>query len=105
MDSTDFVGLLAAALTTAANVPQVLKTYRTKSGAGLSRRMLMTLSSGLGLWLVYGLLRKDLSIVVANMAGLSLTVSLLWLQWRYRNNAGAGCESVTDGARDAYGSG
>lgn len=86
MDAPDFVGLLAGILTTSANVPQVLKTYRTRSAEGLSRRMLMTLASGLALWLTYGALRRDLWMVLANGAGFGLTVSLLWLQWRYRNN-------------------
>ena len=86
MDAPDFVGLLAGILTTSANVPQVLKTYRTRSAEGLSRRMLLTLASGLALWLTYGALRRDIWMVLANGAGFSLTVSLLWLQWRYRNN-------------------
>ncbi len=83
MDGPDFVGLLAAVLTTSANIPQVIKTYRTRSGEGLSSRMLLTLSSGLALWLAYGVLRKDLSIMLANAAGLGLSVSLLWLKRRY----------------------
>lgn len=88
MDGPDFIGLLAAVLTTSANVPQVAKTYRTRSGEGLSARMLLTLASGLALWLTYGVLRKDLSIIIANAAALGLTLTLLWLKRRYdRANA------------------
>jgi uncharacterized protein with PQ loop repeat len=50
------IGFLAGLLTTAANVPQVWKTYRTRSGEGLSFRMLVSLASGLTLWIVYGAL-------------------------------------------------
>jgi len=88
MDGPDFIGLLAAVLTTSANVPQVVKTYRTRSGKGLSARMLLTLASGLALWLTYGVLRKDFSLIIANAAGLGLTLTLLWLKRRYdRANA------------------
>lgn len=88
MDGPDFIGLLAAILTTSANVPQVIKTYRTRSGEGLSARMLLTLASGLALWLTYGVLRKDLSLILANAAALGLTLTLLWLKRRYdRANA------------------
>jgi MtN3 and saliva related transmembrane protein len=83
MDGTDFIGLLAAVLTTSANVPQVIKTYRARSGEGLSARMLLTLASGLALWFTYGVLRKDLSLILANAAALGLTLTLLWLKRRY----------------------
>jgi MtN3 and saliva related transmembrane protein len=45
--------------------------------------MLLTLASGLALWLTYGVLRRDLSLIIANAAGLSLTLTLLWLKRRY----------------------
>ena len=45
------IGFLAGALTTAANLPQVWKTYRDKSAEGLSFRMLLILSLGLALWM------------------------------------------------------
>ncbi len=42
------IGFIAGALTTAANIPQVWKTYRDKCAEGLSFRMLLGLFSGLG---------------------------------------------------------
>jgi MtN3 and saliva related transmembrane protein len=102
MDGPDFVGLLAAVFTTAANVPQVIKTYRRRSGAGLSSRMLMALSTGLALWLLYGLLRRDISIILANAAGLSLVLSLLIMKWRFKGNAPqASDEEETTGMKGA----
>ena|SRR5450432_1845078 len=46
---TTIVGFMAGFVTTAANLPQVWKTYRTKSGEGLSFRMLLGLAIGVGL--------------------------------------------------------
>ena len=51
-ERTSIVGFIAGFVTTAANLPQVWKTYRKKSGEGLSFRMLLTLAIGLGLWIV-----------------------------------------------------
>ena len=45
---TTIVGFMAGFVTTAANLPQVWKTYRSKSGEGLSFRMLLALA--IGLW-------------------------------------------------------
>lgn len=75
-----YVGFLAGLLTTTANVPQVWKTYRTRSGEGLSFRMLVILASGLTLWVVYGSLGRSMPIIVANAAGLILVLALITMK-------------------------
>lgn len=77
MNASTVVGFLAGLLTTAANVPQVWKTYRIRSGEGLSFRMLLALACGLALWIIYGAMGRSLPIVIANIAGLILVVALL----------------------------
>ena len=72
-----YVGFLAGLFTTAANVPKVWKTYRSRSGEGLSFRMLVVLATGLALWIVYGALSRSMPIIVANAAGLALVVALI----------------------------
>ena len=59
------VGFWAAALTTLAFVPQVLRTWRT-GGQGLSWAMLALFATGVGLWLLYGILRASAPIILAN---------------------------------------
>jgi MtN3 and saliva related transmembrane protein len=80
---TSIVGFLAALLTTAANVPQVWKTYRDKSGDGLSFRMLVILWTGLALWLFYGFLAHSLPLILANGVGIVLIGSLLLMKWKF----------------------
>ena|SRR6188508_2504736 len=82
------LGALAACLTTAANVPQVLKCIRTGRSGDLSLRMLILLCSGLLLWLIYGLLRGDLLIVAANAISLALCGVLLIFKYRERCREG-----------------
>jgi MtN3 and saliva related transmembrane protein len=74
---SSYVGFLAGLLTTAANVPQVWKTYRSRSAEGLSFRMLVILASGLALWITYGALSRSMPIIVANAAGLALVLALI----------------------------
>ena len=69
---TTVVGFIAGFVTTAANLPQVWKTYRNKSGEGLSFRMLLMLGIGVGLWLVYGIMSKSLPLIVTNAVVLLL---------------------------------
>jgi MtN3 and saliva related transmembrane protein len=80
---TTLVGFIAGFVTTAANLPQVWKTYRNKSGEGLSFRMLLALAIGLGLWIVYGTMSKLLPLIVTNAVALLLILSLLGMKLKY----------------------
>lgn len=80
---TTIVGFTAGFMTTAANLPQVWKTYRSKSGEGLSFRMLISLAVGVALWAVYGILKKLLPLVLTNAAGLVLISSLIGMKLKF----------------------
>ena len=79
---TNLLGGLAAFLTTIANVPQVIKCFRTGKSGDLSKKMLIALALGFTLWLTYGLLRDDLIIAGANAVSLGLVAILLGFKWR-----------------------
>lgn len=71
------IGALAAALTSLSYLPQVRKALPRQSTADLSLKMLVVLTIGLVLWVVYGAIRGDLVIVVANSVGAALTGTVL----------------------------
>ena len=77
---TSFLGFSAAALTTIANLPQVLKCWRTGNTGDLSLRMLLALSSGTALWTLYGVSQKDPAIVLGNGVSFALALTLLFLK-------------------------
>lgn len=79
-DLTTILGLIAAVLTTGALVPQVAKTWRTRSTGDLSLTMYAMMFTGLLLWLVYGLLRQDLPLILANGVGLGLSFVILFFK-------------------------
>ena len=79
---TSFLGFSAAALTTIANLPQVLKCWRTGNTDDLSLRMLLALSSGTALWTLYGVSQKDTAIVIGNSISFALALTLLLLKRR-----------------------
>ena len=80
---TTIVGFIAGFVTTAANLPQVWKTYRNKSGEGLSFRMLLMLGIGVGLWLIYGIMSKSLPLIVTNALVLLLILLLLGMKLKF----------------------
>ena len=77
------IGFLAGLLTTIANVPQVWKTYRKRSGEGLSLYMLLALAGGLALWVVYGVMSKSAPIIAANIAGFLLVAALIVMKVKF----------------------
>ncbi len=84
MDKVEILGLVAAVLTTASFVPQVLKVWKQKSTKDISLSMYVVFSLGLGLWLVYGFYINSLSIMIANSITLVLTFAIIWAKLKYK---------------------
>tara|TARA_B000000460_G_scaffold120395_1_gene84779 strand:- start:517 stop:780 length:264 start_codon:yes stop_codon:yes gene_type:complete len=80
IDSTNFFGFLGGFLTTIAFVPQVIKSWRAKSVKDLSLIWLIIFNSGVTFWLIYGLLKSDIAIILANFVTLILSSSLLLMK-------------------------
>ena len=77
MDSVKILGLVAGSLTTIAFVPQVIKTYQSRSAKDLSLGMFMIFCSGTIGWLSYGILIDDLPVILANSVTLVLSAVLI----------------------------
>lgn len=74
---TQSIGFVAGLLTAFAFLPQVLKTWRTRSSGDLSAAMLGAQSTGVALWIVYGVAIGSLPVILANVVTLMLCVALL----------------------------
>ncbi|MGL9622356.1 SemiSWEET family transporter [Bradyrhizobium sp. U531] len=67
-----YIGGIAAFLASLSYVPQVRKAWPRGSTADLSLGMLASLTLGLALWIVYGLIQEDWVIVGSNLVGATL---------------------------------
>ncbi len=83
MNFIQIIGLLAGGCTTIAFVPQVIKTWRSRSARDLSLGMFLIFTSGVILWLVYGLLVGDIPVIAANVVTLLLAGWLLIMKLRW----------------------
>ncbi len=83
IDFTTAVGLTAGVISTLAFVPQLIKTWKSKSAHDLSWSMLFILCTGITLWLVYGLVISDVPVIAANAVLLVLVSVILVLKIRY----------------------
>lgn len=83
MDGAMVLGLAAGTLTTAAFVPQLLKAWRSKSTGDLSWGMLVTFSTGVLLWLIYGVWIDSLPVILANAVTLLLQAGIVSLKIKH----------------------
>ncbi|HEX4437720.1 MAG TPA: PQ-loop domain-containing transporter [Solirubrobacteraceae bacterium] len=88
------LGYVAGALTTLSFLPQVVRSARMRSAAGLSWLWLLCFGSGVAAWAVYGILRGDPAIIAANSATLLAVLVLVWLR-AMTDEADAVAETVT----------
>lgn len=84
MDFVTILGLFAGTLTTIAFLPQMFRTWKTKSAKDVSFVMLITFMTGLFLWFVYGIILGALPIIIANGVTLFFNFIILWLKIKYR---------------------
>lgn len=84
MQTSDWVGYLAASLTTCSFVPQALHTFRTRDVSGISLVMYSVFTLGVALWLAYGILLEAWPIVVANIVTLGLAGGILVMKLIYK---------------------
>jgi len=83
MELTTLVGVVAGILTTSSFVPQVVKTWKTRHTKDLSLFMFFMLLAGIALWLTYGIVRRDIPIILANGVSLMFVVIILSFKIRY----------------------
>ena len=82
---TELYGYIAAILTTVAFIPQLYKTWTTKSANDVSIFMLILFITGLICWIIYGIRINSIPILVANIITLLLNSLILFLKIENRN--------------------
>jgi MtN3 and saliva related transmembrane protein len=82
MDPVMLLGYIAGSCTTCSFLPQVFRTWRTKSCHDLSWGMLLIFASGIFFWFIYGILIKEMPIILANAVTLILVLIIVFLKFR-----------------------
>jgi MtN3 and saliva related transmembrane protein len=89
LNATELIGYGAACLTTLSFVPQAWLTFRTRDVRGISLGMYSAFTTGIALWLLYGLLVRAWPLVAANAVTLALASVILGMKLRYGWRAAA----------------
>ena len=76
----DVTGYVAATLTTCAFVPQMWRSVRTRDMQGISLWMYLMLTTGIALWLAYGVMTHAGPVIWANGISLLFAVVVLGMK-------------------------
>lgn len=76
----DYLGLLGVFLSSITFVPQVYKAWKTRSVGDLSAWMLLILMGNVTTWLVYGIVKSDFSLILANAIIMGLTLLMAYMK-------------------------
>ena len=77
------IGMLAAVLTTFGFLPQVIKVVQTKDTSSIALGMYVMTVTGIGLWLLHGIIIGDLPLIIANSLSFILSGIILVYKLKY----------------------
>lgn len=83
MDLAEIIGLAAGFLTTVAFVPQVTKVWKDRSAKDLSLKTFIAFSTGVTLWLLYGVMLGKMPMILWNSVTLVLVGAILAMKLKF----------------------
>ena len=84
MTGVDMLGYTAGAITTLTFLPQVIKTWKEKSAKDISLLMFVIAVTHEIMWIVYGVLRGDMVIVLTNAVILVMSLMMIYFKLKYK---------------------
>jgi MtN3 and saliva related transmembrane protein len=83
MNPITILGTIAGILTVTSSLPQILHTIIRKQTKDISLPMYILLTSGAGLWVIYGTVTRQMVIIVPNGIYFIFTMIILFLKLKY----------------------
>lgn len=79
------IGTIAGILTSVSMIPQLIKVLKEKEVENLSWGMIAVLLTGVSLWVVYGIMKDELPIILSNGFSVLVNTTLLIYYFKYKN--------------------
>lgn len=84
MTSIQLLGMAAGSISAITFLPQVIKTWRTKSAGDISLLMFTFATISVLMWLAYGIILRDIPIIYTNSLVLICSLIMLYFKFRFR---------------------
>lgn len=88
MDWTEVVGHLGSALSSITFMPQVYQAWKTKSVGDLSLAMMLIVFLSTIIWLIYGIGRGLLPVIICNGVICLLSLVLIYFKFSFKKKVG-----------------
>ena len=82
--SVDIIGYIAGILIIVSLIPQIIKSWKSKSTRDLSLVRYLIYVAGVIMWLIYGIVLHNGPMIVMNTINLSLALSVVYLKLKYK---------------------
>jgi MtN3 and saliva related transmembrane protein len=83
MQFVEMIGYAAGLIGLVALLPQIYKSWKTKSTKDLSLKQYLLSATGVALWLIYGILISSSPMIWINVIGLFLGLIMITLKIEY----------------------
>lgn len=83
MSGVEILGYAAGAITCLTFLPQVIKTWKSKSAKDVALNMFIIAAVNEVMWIVYGVLLNNWVIILTNAVVLVMSLTMIWLKFRY----------------------
>ena len=85
MEGIEILGMAAGTISSVTFLPQVIKTWQTKSAKDISLWMFLLVTLSVIMWLVYGIFKESIPIIYTNSAVLLMSMIMLYFKWKFRD--------------------
>lgn len=79
----EIIGLLGGFLSCITFVPQIFKTWKSKSVQDISVHTFMIVLASTIIWIGYGVLKDSISLMLTNIVVFMTAVIMLWMKWKF----------------------
>jgi MtN3 and saliva related transmembrane protein len=83
MPFVDILGYAAGAVTCLTFLPQVIKTWQSKSAKDISLNMFLIAATNEVMWILYGVLLNNWVIILTNVIVLAMSLIMIYLKFKY----------------------
>jgi len=84
MNAVEILGYTAGTISSLTFLPQVVKTWKSRSAGDISLLMFLFATISVIIWLIYGILIKNGSIIYTNATILVLSSVMLYFKLRFK---------------------
>ncbi len=85
MNEIEILGMSAGLISSVTFLPQVIKTWQSKSAKDISLLMFTFATISVIMWLIYGILIKNNPIIFTNATILVFSLTMLYFKFRYNH--------------------